>query len=48
MSQKIRTVEVTSHLICGMMLGLEIVKSDDGWTNLVLDLLILRIMISWD
>jgi len=48
MSNDFRTVEVTSHLICGMMLGLEIVKSDDGWNNLVLDFLILRIMISWD
>jgi hypothetical protein len=47
MSQKIRTIEISPHLICGMMLGVEVVQ-DDGWTSLVVDLLILRIMISWD
>ena len=47
MSKDVRTIEISPHFICGMAVGIEYVE-EDGWSNLVLDLLILRIMISWD
>lgn len=47
MSDKIRTIEIQPTLICGLMLGVEVVQ-DEGWTSVVLDLFVVRIMVSWD
>ena len=41
-------MEITAHLITGMMVGIEIVPGDEDWQNcLVLDLFIVRIMFHW-
>jgi hypothetical protein len=41
-------MEVTTHLITGMMVGIESVPGDEDWQNcLVIDLFIVRIMFHW-
>ena len=41
-------MEITTHLITGMMVGIELVPGDGEWQNcFVLDLFIVRIMLHW-
>lgn len=47
MKDNVRIIEIEPSLIAGVMLGIEYVE-DEGWSNLIIDLLILRIMISWN
>jgi len=39
-------IEISFNLICGVAVGIELVE-DEGWKNIVFDLLIIRLMISW-
>lgn len=47
MNDDARVIEIEPYLITGVMLGIEFVK-DEEWSTLVLDLLVLRVMISWN
>jgi hypothetical protein len=41
-------MEVTTHLITGMMVGFEVVPGDEDWQHcVVVDLFILRILFHW-
>lgn len=41
-------MEVTAHLINGIMVGVELVPGDEDWQHcLVIDLFIVRIMFHW-
>ena len=43
-----KIMEVTTHLITGMMVGFEVVPGDENWKHcLVIDLFIVRIMFHW-
>jgi hypothetical protein len=47
MKDNVRIIEIQPNLIMGVMLGIEYVE-DEGWSNLIIDLFVLRIMISWN
>ena len=41
-------MEITTHLITGMMVGIELVPGDSDWQHcFVIDLFIVRIMFHW-
>jgi hypothetical protein len=41
-------MEVSTHLITGMMVGFEVVPGDENWKHCaVVDLFIVRIMFHW-
>ena len=41
-------MEISAHLISGVMVGVEVVSGDDDWKHcFVVDLFIVRIMFHW-
>lgn len=42
-----REIEIQLNLICGLMLGIEHVV-DEGWNSIIIDILFVRTMISWN
>lgn len=43
-----RIMEISTHLITGMMVGIEVVPGDENWKHCaVVDLFIVRIMFHW-